>query len=60
MKKRKQPLARIAEQALQEAVYDAIRDHARTGDKVALYRNGKVIEVLARTLHLKRPVKHRQ
>jgi hypothetical protein len=55
--KYKQPLALLAEEALQEAVYEAIQDHARTGDKVAIYRNGKVVEVPAQSLRLRRPRK---
>jgi len=54
MKKRKQkkPLALLAEKALQEAVNEAIRDHAKTNDKVVIFKNGKVVEVSARTIRL--------
>jgi hypothetical protein len=51
----KMPLALIAEAALKEAVYEAIKDHARTGDSVAIFKNGKVIEVPARKLKLRKP-----
>ena len=37
-----------AEKALKEAVTDTIRDHARTGDPVVIWRNGKVVWVPAK------------
>ncbi len=61
MKKRAAPqkefmrLALMAEEALKLAVYEAIKDHARTGDPVALWRNGKVVMVPARKVKIKRP-----
>ena len=39
-----------AEQALQHAVADTIRDHARTGDPVVIWRDGKVTWVPAAQL----------
>lgn len=39
-----------AEAALKKAVRKAIEDHARTNDPVVIYRNGKVVEVSARSL----------
>ena len=43
----------MAEAALKEAVREAILDHARTGDSVVIYKNGKVIEIPARKLKIK-------
>ena len=39
-----------AEKALKEAVTDTIRDHARTGDPLAIWRNGKVVWIPAKRL----------
>ena len=39
-----------AEQALKHAVAETIRDHARTGDPVVIWRNGKVVWVPAAQL----------
>ena len=39
-----------AEKALKEAVTDTIRDHARTGDPVVIWRHGKVVWVPAKQL----------
>jgi hypothetical protein len=39
-----------AEKALKEAVTDTIRDHARTGDPIVIWRNGKVTWVPAKQL----------
>ena len=36
--------------ALREAVKETIRDHARTGDPIVIWRNGKVIWVPAKQL----------
>lgn len=36
-----------AEKALKKAVAETIRDHARTGDPVVIWRNGKVAWVPA-------------
>ncbi|OGW84747.1 MAG: hypothetical protein A3C35_01270 [Omnitrophica bacterium RIFCSPHIGHO2_02_FULL_46_11] len=41
-------LADLAERALKEAVRETIRDHARTGDPIAVWRNGKVIQISAK------------
>jgi len=46
-------LIKMAEAALKEAVREAILDHARTGDSVVIYKNGKVIEIPARKLKIK-------
>ena len=43
-----------AEKALKKAVQETIRDHARTGDPVVIWRNGKVAYVSAKEL-LRRP-----
>ncbi|MBI4368124.1 MAG: hypothetical protein HY588_01880 [Candidatus Omnitrophica bacterium] len=53
MKKREESLIKKAEAALKEAVREAILDHARTGDSVVIYKNGKVIEIPARKLKMK-------
>ena len=39
-----------AEKALKKAVAETIRDHARTGDPVVIWRNGKVVWVPASRL----------
>ena len=39
-----------AEKAMKAAVAKTIRDHARTGDPVAIWRNGKVVWIPAKTL----------
>ena len=39
-----------AEQALKRAVAETIRDHARTGDPLAIWRDGKVAWVPAAQL----------
>ena len=39
-----------AEQALKKAVAETIQDHARTGDPVVIWRNGKVVWVPAAQL----------
>ena len=49
------PLALRAEAALKKAVYLAIQDHVRTGDPVVFFKNGKVMEVSAAKLRLKKP-----
>lgn len=60
MRKRKyrlesMPLAFLAEKALKEAVYEAVKDHARTGDPVAVWRRGRVCLIPASRLRLKKP-----
>jgi SepF-like predicted cell division protein (DUF552 family) len=52
---KKIPLAIRAERALQLAVYEAIKDHARTGDKVVIYRKGKVVIIPAKNIKLIKP-----
>ena len=39
-----------AEKALKQAVAETIRDHARTGDPVVIWRHGKVLRVAATQL----------
>jgi hypothetical protein len=46
-----------AEKALKEAVAETIRDHARTGDPVVIWRHGKVVWVPAEQLLRQRPRK---
>jgi hypothetical protein len=41
------PLEKLAEEALKEAVAEVIADHKRTGDPIAILRNGKVVHVPA-------------
>jgi hypothetical protein len=41
------PLEKLAEEALREAVAEVIADHKRTGDPIAILRNGKVVHVPA-------------
>lgn len=48
-------LAYMAEEALRLAVYEAIQDHAKSGDPVAIWKNGKVVWISARKLKLRRP-----
>ncbi len=48
-------LAKMAEKALQEAVYDTFKDHARAGVPVAIWENGKVVKIPANKLNLKEP-----
>ena len=47
-------LRKTAETALKEAVKKALEDHAKTNDPVVIYRNGKVIEVSAKSLLTKK------
>ena len=39
-----------AQKALKQAVTETIRDHARTGDSVVIWRAGKVVWVPAKKL----------
>ena len=48
-----------AEKALKRAVAETIRDHARTGDPVVIWRDGKVAWVPAKTL-LQQQSRHRK
>ena len=43
-------LAYIAEKALKEAVHEAIKDHARTGDSLAIWKGGRVVNISAQKL----------
>ena len=49
-------LALMAEEALKVAVYEAIKDHERTGDRVAIWKNGRAVMADPKTLKLKKPV----
>lgn len=54
------PLAVRAEEALKEAVAEAIADHKRTGDPIAIWKDGKVVRVPADQIVVKEPeVKYR-
>ena len=59
MKKKQIPdylkTAYMAEEALRLAVYEAIKDHQRTGDSVAVWKNGKAVWVPARKIKIKKP-----
>lgn len=48
-------LALMAEEALRLAVYDAIKDHERTGDSVVIWKNGKVVHISPKQLKIKKP-----
>ena len=48
-----------AEKALKKAVAKTIQDHARTGDPVVIWRDGKVVWVQAKTL-LQKQAKYRK
>ena len=39
-----------AEKAMKAAVAKTIQDHARTGDPIVIWRNGKVVWIPAKTL----------
>ena len=43
-------LRKAAHAALKKAVRRAIEDHERTNDRMVIYKNGKVIEVSAKSL----------
>lgn len=47
-KKVPQTLTEMALEALREAVHETIEDHARTGDPIVVYQNGRVSRVLIR------------
>jgi len=53
-KKSKQTLVHLAEEALQKAVHEAIEDHARTGDSIVILKNGRVVEVPAKSIKPKK------
>ena len=48
-----------AEKALKKAVAKTIQDHARTGDPIVIWRDGKVTWVPAKTL-LQQQSRHRK
>jgi hypothetical protein len=39
------PIGIRAEEALKKAVAEAIADHKRTGDPIAIWRDGKVVQI---------------
>jgi len=41
------PLEKLAEQALKEAVAEAIAEHKRAGHPIAVWRDGKVVHIPA-------------
>ncbi len=43
-------LAFLAEEALKEAVREVIRDHKRQGNPIAVWKNGKVVQIPAKEL----------
>ncbi len=53
------PLAAESEKALKEAVRDAYIDHKRTGDPVAIWKNGKVVWIPANKIPARLPSKKR-
>ncbi len=59
MKKKKEPnhtlLAYQGEQALKEAVAEAIAEHKRKGIPIAIWRNGKVLRIPADQIEVREP-----
>ena len=49
------PLAFRAEQALKEAVAEAIADHKRNGDPIVVWQDGKVVKVAADQIEIRGP-----
>jgi ABC-type proline/glycine betaine transport system ATPase subunit len=49
------PLAIRAEEALKEAVAEAIADHKRTGDPIVIWKDGTVVRVPADQIVVKEP-----
>ena len=49
------PLSFLAEQALKEAVAEAIAAHTRAGVPIAVWRNGKVFKVHADQIEIREP-----
>jgi hypothetical protein len=43
-------LAFLAEKALKEAVREVIQDHKREGNPIAVWKNGKVVQIPAKEL----------
>jgi hypothetical protein len=48
-------LAVLAEEALKKAVARAIADHQRTGDPIAVLRNGKAVSISADQIRVSEP-----
>jgi hypothetical protein len=48
-------LAALAEEALKKAVALAIEDHRRTGDPIAVLRNGKAVSIAADQIRVSEP-----
>jgi hypothetical protein len=48
-------LAALAEEALKKAVARAIEDHRRTGDPIAVLRNGKAVSIAADQIRVSEP-----
>jgi len=59
MKKKKEPnhtlLAYQGEQALKEAVAEAIAEHKRKGIPIAIVRNGRVVRISAEEIEVREP-----
>jgi ABC-type proline/glycine betaine transport system ATPase subunit len=49
------PLEVLAEEALKEAVAEAIADHKRTGDPIVIWKDGKVVRVPADKIVVREP-----
>jgi hypothetical protein len=56
-KRKKMPslLAYRAEEALREAVAEAIAEHRRNGVPIAIWRNGKVVRIPADQIEVREP-----
>lgn len=50
------PLEIRAEEAMKKAVAKAIADHKRTGDPIAIWRDGKVVKIPAEQIEIREPV----
>lgn len=49
------PLAYLAEEALKEAVAEALAEHRRNGVPIAVWRNGKVVRIAADQIEVREP-----
>ncbi len=49
------PLKIRAEEALKEAVAEAIADHKRNGDPIVVWQDGKVVKVAADQIEIREP-----
>ena len=49
------PLEIRAEEALKEAVAEAIADHKRNGDPIVVWQDGKVVKVAADQIEIREP-----